>query len=114
MKSTRHSCKDRQLQIELLRTRAALERESLAYSFRQFTGQFRVGRIFGQLVGKSRAGLVVNGLSFLTRYPYLLSLLTGAFAGPKVKWLGALGLIAASWFTSRPEEVAADDELHPR
>ncbi|VFR23157.1 hypothetical protein ANDO1_3243 [plant metagenome] len=97
---------DRTVRIELLRARAALEREALAANVAE------VGRSLGPLAllsgaTRSRGGsLLMQGIGMLRQYPFLLSSLTALFArgaaasggvargaGRAVKW-GSLGVIA--------------------
>lgn len=78
----------RELRLELLRARAAIERQNL----RKYSGQLANDLAPGNLVKSMLpAGLttgrtsdtLLQGAGLLARYPFLLSTLTGLFSGAK-------------------------------
>lgn len=78
----------RELRIELLRARAAIERQNL----RKYSGQLSddlkpvnliKGLLPASLAKGSTAGVLAQGAGLLARYPFLLSTLTGLFSGKR-------------------------------
>ena len=98
----------RELRLELLRARAAIERQHL----RQYSGQVvddlaPVNLIKGLLpdriadLGKGGAvGVLTQGADLLGRYPFLLSTLTGLLSrrgSSKRRWLGVVVGAVLGW-----------------
>lgn len=97
------SPKDRALQIELLRTRAALERQSLQRGARQLGNDLSPGSLAQNLLpGLSSRSVAGWGLQLLTlsrRYPFLLSAASTGLSliGRRGRWVKLLAGAALGW-----------------
>lgn len=97
------SPKDRELQIELLRTRAALERQTLQHSVRQLGRSLAPGQLFNQLgqqvSPRSLASLGLQALTLTRRYPFLFSAVSAgvSLVGRKSRWVGLAAGLAMGW-----------------
>ncbi len=83
---------DRLVRIELLRARAALERDSLAARADQLCDALDPKLWFGRLTGARGGNLLLQGVSLLRRYPFLTSALSTLLLGKRwrlLKWGGA-------------------------
>jgi hypothetical protein len=93
------SSADRQARIELLRTRAAIERETLARQLARVTQAWRPGLLLraalsGLSVGKKGgwSGLPAQLAGLLKRYPLLSSTLSSLLLGK----IGSAGIVRAA------------------
>lgn len=95
--------KDRALQIELLRTRAALERQSLQRGVRQLGQGLSPGHLVQNLMPAISTRSVANwGLQLLTlsrRYPLLISTASTGLSllGRRGRWIKLLAGAALGW-----------------
>jgi hypothetical protein len=99
----------REARIEYLRVRAAYEREALAFHTSQLGHELSPRRWLGGLLrsgprdasGKrsSLAGLLGQGFSLVSQYPYLTTTLSSLLIGKRWRWLRWLGLGVAVWQT---------------
>ncbi|PRZ01508.1 hypothetical protein BCM14_0018 [Jezberella montanilacus] len=96
------------VRIEILRTRAMLEREALALSVLQVSKKFSVRSMLGGLASQSGFGLLARGFGFAKTYPYLLSALSGLFVRSKLRWVKVAGLAAVAWFAYRGTQERPD------
>jgi len=87
--SQRHSAAfDRAVRIELLRTKAAMQRQSIAIHARGLGHDADPRRQLTHWLSSGKAGPLGQGLGLMSRYPFLLSTFSTAFAnraGPSVK-----------------------------
>lgn len=86
MKSAMSHARERALRKELLQARAAVERQSLRRATCALVHGFSPAALLGSMVPKSLSGksvgsALVQGARFLSRYPFLLSSLSGLFSG---------------------------------
>lgn len=65
---------DAAVRIEVLRARAAIERSLLAGHLEQLSEDISPLNWLGRLAGERRSGWLMCGLSFLGRYPMILTL----------------------------------------
>jgi len=110
---------DRAVRIELLRARAAIERESLAHSIASASRSLQPGNLFKRwLPGLSRGNLsqlVWQGVSLARRYPFISStvsaLLMGRGKRSRLLRLAGGALLGwqafKAWRGSRPDDGAA-------
>ncbi|MFA7624061.1 MAG: hypothetical protein WCY47_03825 [Pusillimonas sp.] len=75
----------RELRIELLRARAAIERQNLRKYSAQLSDDLKPGNLVrgmlpASLAEGSTSGVLVQGAGLLARYPFLLSALSGLFS----------------------------------
>lgn len=102
--SRRNKELDAEIRVELLRARAAIERDDLRKSVQQFNEKIQPSSIVSSLVGAGRSSLLGGWGNLLfsasTRYPLLLSLFSsmlGGVGGKKLK-TGAVALIGWKLF----------------
>ncbi|MGG4604728.1 hypothetical protein ACLPHM_08045 [Paenalcaligenes sp. Me131] len=119
MSSRRNKALDAEIRIELLRARAAIERDDLRKQVQAFNGKMQPANLFSSVLGAGRNSLLGGWGSLLfsasTRYPLLLSLFSsmlGGVGGKKLK-TGAVALIG--WrlfrlFTSRSAKKRKDND----
>lgn len=95
--STRRSPQvERIVRIELLRARAAIERESLKSRAGQLADSLDPRQLLG-LLGKGRTGgLLMQGVDLAQRYPFILSTLTSLVLGKRWQWLKLGGAALAA------------------
>lgn len=76
---------DRTVRIELLRARAALERESLAHDIASTTRSFKPGNLVKQWLPSfargNMSGLIWQGITLARRYPIVSSTLSAVVMG---------------------------------
>lgn len=112
--SIRNKAQNRLVRIELLRARAALERQSLRRQSLSLGSQLQPGRLFSSVVPsfntRSVGSLLGSAFSLGRRYPFLLSgasTVLSAFGGRWVK-LAAAGLVGwkllGAYRDSKPQE----------
>ena len=80
--------RSRELRIELLRARAAIERQNLCKYSGQLVDDLMPGNLVkGMLPARFSTGnitdVLVQGAGLLTRYPFLLSSVMGLFSGAR-------------------------------
>lgn len=98
---------DRAVRIELLRARAAVERDALASQFTQAGRSLRPAAFLRGLSGMPASSLLAEAVSLLRRYPFLLSSLPTLLAvGRRSRLFKLAGLGVAAWqawrFVRRP------------
>lgn len=93
--------KDRMVRIELLRARAAIERQGLAHSVRQVRASLSPGGLLKEALpafaaGKRPVDWFLQALGVARRYPFLISGASAILTGKRSRWLklGAGGLLA--------------------
>lgn len=109
MSRSREVVPAREARIEYLRTRAAYEREALAFHTSQLGRELSPRRWLGGLLRSgprdasvkrsSLAGLLEQGFSLVSQYPYLTATLSSLLIGKRWRWLRWLGLGVAVWQT---------------
>jgi|GEM_PF-1033175 hypothetical protein len=102
--SQRHSAAfDRAVRIELLRTKAAMQRQSIAIHARGLGHDADPRRQLTHWLSSGKAGPLGQGLGLMSRYPFLLSTFSTAFANRR--WGRALSVAATIgavwWFATR-------------
>lgn len=102
--SRRNKELDAEIRVELLRARAAIERDDLRKQVQEFSGKIQPASIVSSLVGAGRNSVLGGWGNLLfsasTRYPLLLSVLSsmlGGVGGKKLK-TGAVALIGWKLF----------------
>ncbi|NGM87146.1 hypothetical protein G5B35_07460 [Parapusillimonas sp. SGNA-6] len=101
--------KERALHIEVVRARAALERQNLASNVKVLSHSLTPGALFkGLLFGKSSrsrspADLVFRALTLTRRYPLLASSVSAVLSGvgKRRRWWRIAGGLLLSWQLAR-------------
>ena len=97
------SASERALQIELVRARAALERQHFAYSVRNMsrllTPAALVRGLFPGSPGKAGASWLAQGVALARRYPFLASGVSALLsrAGKRHRWWRLAAGLLLSW-----------------
>jgi hypothetical protein len=111
------TAKDRELRIELLRTRAALERQGIRRAAAQLERALSPGQVLGTLMhgvsGRSAARWGMSLLAISRRYPLLLSSASTGLSllGRRGRWVGLLAGLALGWQALRKPRAARTEEL---
>jgi len=97
----------RQAHIELLRARAAYERQALSIHTTELGREMSPRRWFAQLLqpsqesgvggGQRVASLLGQGLSLAAQYPYIAASLSSMFVGKRWRWFKWIGVGLAAW-----------------
>lgn len=114
----------RQARIEFLRTRAAYEREALSFHTAQLGREVSPKRWLGKLWHSDRdaqpgshtgfAGLLGQGLSLASQYPYIAASLSSLLLGKRWRWVKWLGAGFAVWqAVSSSRSKDPDTETEP-
>ncbi|MEI2418126.1 hypothetical protein V8Z80_18260 [Orrella sp. JC864] len=89
---------DRAVRLELLRARAAVEREALASAFSRVGRSLSPVAMLGGLRGVPASSLLAHGMALLRQYPFLLSSVSALFAaGRRTRLLRFGGMAMALW-----------------
>lgn len=109
MSERRISLPARQARIEFLRARAAYERESLSFhtselgrelSPKRWLGRMlQTGRMTGRRERSGLSGLLGQGFSLASQYPYLTATVSSLLIGKRWRWLKWFGVGVAVWQT---------------
>lgn len=102
--SQRHSAAfERAVRIEILRTKATMQRQAISFHTQKLVAAADPRRQVSQWLASGKAGKLGLGVDLLSRYPFLLSTLSTAFTTKR--WGRVLSVVAAVgsvwWFTSR-------------
>ncbi len=113
----------RHARIEFLRARAAYERQALSFHTAQLGRELSPKRWLGRLLHSDRhaatdtrpgiAGLIGQGFSLASQYPYVAATLSSLFVGKRWRWIKWLGVGFAVWQAASenfPRDKQADDE----
>jgi hypothetical protein len=98
---------DRTVRIELLKARAALERQSIARNVRILSHDIHPASImrnlFPRLASRSPAGWLMQGLSATRRYPLVTSSLSALLSGAtkRKRWLRIGAGLLLTWQVAR-------------
>lgn len=97
----------RQARIEFLRARAAYEREALSFHTAQLGQSIHPKRWFSRKIGVGQmldtgghsgvAGLIGQGFSLASQYPYLTATISSLLVGKRWRWIRWLGVGFAVW-----------------
>lgn len=101
------SAQERAIRIELLRARAALERQALSQQIHALGGELSPGNLLRSVApsGRSLGGLLTSALTLTRRYPLLLSGASTLLSSLGGRWvrLGALALTGWKLYSSATE-----------
>lgn len=101
------SAQERAIRIELLRARAALERQALSQQIHALGGELSPGNLLRSVApsGRSVGGLLTSALTLTRRYPLLLSGASTLLSSLGGRWvrLGALALTGWKLYSSAIE-----------
>jgi len=113
----------RHARIEFLRARAAYEREALSFHTSQLGRELSPKRWLGRLLHSDRestprtrlgvAGLLGQGFSLASQYPYVTATLSSLLVGKRWRWIRWLGVGFAVWqaaSASSPKNQQTDVE----
>jgi hypothetical protein len=90
---------ERAVQIEMLRAQADLQRQTIAMHSQNLVASLNPSQHIQALLGGSQSDLLGQGVSLVSRYPYLLSLASNAFASRRGRHLLGIGAgIAGLWW----------------
>ena len=97
----------RQARIEFLRARAAYEREALSFHAGELGRDLSPKRLISRLLHPERttatagrsglSGLLGQGFSLASHYPYLTATVSSLFIGKRWRWLKWFGVGVAVW-----------------
>lgn len=100
--------RERAVRIELLRARAAIERQSMVHGLQHLgsslTPRGLLSSVFPRASRRSPADLLMQAFSMSRRYPMILSLgsaLVSATARRRLRWWKLAAAAAAAWQMSR-------------
>lgn len=103
-----HTARERAARIELLRARAAIERQSLARSVQHLgnalTPGALLGSVFPRSVRRSPSELLMRAFSLSRRYPMVLSVASALLSAPmrrRLRWLKLAAGAVAAWQVTR-------------
>lgn len=97
---------ERAVQIELLKAQADLQRQTLAVYSQNLAASLNPGQHMESLLGGSKTDLLRQGVSLVSRYPFLLSLASNAFASRRGRRFlgvgaGVVGVVSLWWLVSK-------------
>ena len=97
---------ERAVQIELLRAQADLQRQTLAMHSQNLVASLDPRQHIEALIGGSQTDLLQQGVSLVSRYPFLLSLASDALTssrGRRILGIGAsvAGVASLWWLVSK-------------
>lgn len=84
---------DRAVRLELLRTRAAIERESFAWQIETLSVQASPIHILGSLIRFRRTSWLRKSADFLDHYPLIITTLSSMLTGRSSRVARAAGLV---------------------
>lgn len=106
--SRTHTARERAARIELLRARAAIERQSLAHGVQHLGDALTPGALISSVLprsaGRSSVGLLMQAFSLTRRYPMVLSLASALLSAPvrrRLRWLKLAAGAVAAWQVAR-------------
>lgn len=113
----------RQAHIELLRARAAYERQALSVHATELGRELSPKRWFSQLLhpsqasgsggGQRVASLLGQGLSLAAQYPYVAATLSSVFVGKRWRWFKWIGVGLAAWQIAAGSARASKQPIEP-
>lgn len=83
---------ERAVQIELLKVQADLQRQTLAAHSQNLVASLNPSEHFESFLSGSKTDFLRQGLSLVSRYPFLLSLASNAFASHRGRRLLGIGI----------------------
>jgi len=98
---------ERAARIELLRARAAIERHNLARSVHELKASLAPKTLFREALpafaGSRPVDWALSGLSFVRRYPFLLSGVSAILGGrrSRLRWVKVAAGLLVGWQLSR-------------
>ena len=84
---------DRAVRLEVLRTRAAIERESFAAHIEQLSVQASPAYLLGNLLHFRRQSWLKKSSDFLAHYPFILATLSSMLMGRSSRTARSAGLL---------------------
>ncbi len=93
----------RAVQIEMLRAQADLQRQTIAMHSQNLVASLDPSQQIEALLGGSQKDLLGQGVHLVSRYPFLLSLVSNAFDSRRGRYLLGIGAGVAGlwWLISR-------------
>lgn len=88
---------ERAVRIEMLRARAAIERDSIERHGVSLVDSLDPRLALGRLLPGNVQGVVSRGLKLVTRYPYILSALLSNRRFKAVRWISVAALAVGAW-----------------
>lgn len=93
---------ERAVQIELLKVQADLQKQTLAAYSQNLAASLNPSEHIESLLGGSKTDLLRQGVSLVSRYPFLLSLASNAFASRRGRRFldvsaGVVGILSFGW-----------------
>lgn len=88
---------ERAVRIEMLRARAAIERDSIATRASGLVDSVDPRVAVGRLLPGTMQGMVSRGLRLVTRYPYILTTVLSNRRFKAVRWISVAALVVGAW-----------------
>lgn len=88
---------ERAVRIEMLRARAAIERDAIADHAQGLVSGLDPRVAVGRLLPGNVQGFVSRGLRLVTRYPYVLTTLLSNRRFKAVRWISVAALAVGAW-----------------
>jgi len=109
--SVKHNAEfERAVRIEMLRAKAALERQHIAYQASVMAAQLDPTQLVANLLPGKASAWVSRGLGLVTRYPYILSTVLSNRRFKAVRWVSLAALAVGAWamFSGGSSETTDD------
>ena len=88
---------ERAVRIEMLRARAAIERDAIARETEHLVDSLDPRMAIGRLLPGNMQGVVSRGLRLVTRYPFVLSTVLSNRRFKAVRWISLAALAVGAW-----------------
>ena len=109
--SVKHNAEfERAVRIEMLRAKAALERQHIAHQAQTMAMGLDPSRLLTNLLPGKTSAWVSRGLGLVTRYPYLLTTVLSNRRFKAVRWMSLAALAVGAWamFSGGSSETTDD------
>lgn len=101
---------ERAVRLEMLRARAAIERDTIAYHAGGLVDSLDPRLALGRIMPGNMQGMMSRGLKLVTRYPYVLSAVLSNRRFKTVRWMSVAALAVGAWAILSGGDNKSDDE----
>ena len=104
---------ERAVRIEMLRARAAIERDTIARHADHLVNSLDPRLALGRLLPGNLQGVASRSLRLVTRYPYILSTVLSNRRFKAVRWISVAALAVGAWamFSSSSDANESDSDV---